>query len=138
MNIDIDIEKMMTRVAKRIVDITLNDPLAPKDTGDLLSSITAGDFNPSDNSIDVYINTDALGVSKGRKNIKPWHGKYYPELVHGGHKTRYNPKTSTMALDPTKNPKSFISANPFFTRAMQNPEFKDLPIDFIITETEFK
>jgi hypothetical protein len=31
-----------------------------------------------------------------------------------------------------------MRANPFFTRAMQNPVFKDLPINFIVEDTEWQ
>jgi hypothetical protein len=72
------IQAMLEKAANDIVREAVFE--APELTGDLRDSITAGDFNPADNSIDVFIDPNQLS------NQNRWNGMYYPELVHEGTK----------------------------------------------------
>lgn len=116
MQINLDFREMLEEIAEDLVAFAVQE--APQDTGDLRDSIRAGQFDPVNNSIDVYIDPGRIGVSPGRKNTKRWNGKLYPELVHDGHKTRGG--------------KSFVSANPFFTRALDRLDISKYGITFRI------
>ena len=103
--IELDLKQLMENAAKQAVIYAIEE--APYDTYDLHHSIKMSDFNPSDNSIEIFIDPDELGRDPKRKNVKRWNGMLYPELVHKGTK--------------------FMTARPFFTRALERVDFSKIP-----------
>lgn len=116
MKIDIDLKNMLETAAKRVVIEATRIAPEAKDGfgGGLRQSIQHDDFDPVDNSINVFSDPQQLT----RKNIKPWHGKYYPELVHMGTK--------------------FMAARPFFEQTIERVDISDLGVDFIINYTDWQ
>ena len=108
--IELDLKQLVENAAKQAVVYAIEE--APYDTYDLHHSIKMTDFNPSDNSIEIFIDPDELGRDPKRKNIKRWNGMLYPELVHKGHKTRSG---------------GYVGAIPFFTRALERVDFSKIP-----------